>query len=152
VTNFFLIAATTGILLLTQAGASENAEPLCVILESAAERQSYRARAGDLLRVAFNHSIYGSRVEERFQIKDDSFESVDVRYAERRLVEFYGFESALRIGDSWVARPARRHYEALTLRASQDSRIAISFRDHVFSFSDGVARLSLGRCQHPIHG
>ena len=69
---------------------------------------NYPVAAGDLLKIAFTHSIYGSQVEERFQINAASFASVDVRYSEPRLVEFYGFESATRAGDWWVTRPAHR--------------------------------------------
>jgi hypothetical protein len=150
--RFFSLAGLAAHLLLVLLSVEVSAEELCVTLESSAQTQSFPAAAGDLLTIAFTHSIYGSRVEERFQVNGGSLESVDVRYSELRLVEFYGFESAARAGDWWVARPAKRHYPSLALRASQDSPVRISFRKHSFLLSNGAARVSLGRCPHPVHG
>jgi hypothetical protein len=152
VTKLFFLTGSAGLLLLVLGGAQGNAEALCVTVHTAPERSSYPVVTGDLLRVAFTHSIYGSHVEERFQVNAESFEPVDVRYSERRLVEFYGYESATRDGDWWVASPAKRQYQTLALRASQDSAIRISFHNRTFSFSDGAAHVSLGPCSRPIDG
>jgi hypothetical protein len=148
--RFFSIAGSAAHLLLVLLSVHVSAEELCVTLASTTQMQSYPAAAGDVLTIAFTHSIYGSRIEERFQVNGGSFEPVDIRYSELRLVEFYGFESAARDGAWWVARPARRHYPSLALRATQDSPIRISFREHTFLLSDEAARASLEPCQHKL--
>ena len=151
-TKFFSITASAALLLLALPGTSGSAAALCVTVQRAAETPSYPVAAGDLLRIAFTHSIYGTQVEERFQVNAESFESVDIRYSERRLVEFYGYESATLDGGWWVAQPAKRRYRTLALRASRDSTIRISLRNHTFWLAGGAARVSLGLCPHPIHG
>jgi hypothetical protein len=146
------IAGSAALLLLAAAGLSDSGEARCITVQRQAEMASYPVAGGDLLRISFTHSIYGSQVEERFQVKDESFDSLDVRYSERRLVEFYGYESATWIAGSWVAHPAKRRYQILALRGSQDSPIRISFRNRIITVSDGAARISLEPCPGTIHG
>jgi hypothetical protein len=144
------IIGVAGLLLvLARTGAAER---LCLAIHTAAETSHYPVAAGDLLKIAFTHSIYGSHIEERYQIKSANFESVDVRYSEPRLVEFYGYESATRIGDWWVARPASHELPTIALRASSDSYIRITFRNYTFSLVDSAARFSMGLCPSPTDG
>ena len=149
--KLFSITASAGLMLLALTGPL-SADTLCVTLHTALETPSYPVATGELLGIAFTHSIYGSQVEERFQINEASFESIDVRYSEARLVEFYGYESATRDGRWWVTRPARRKLQTLALRASQDSIVRISVGKHTVSLADGSARVALGRCSRPTHG
>jgi hypothetical protein len=149
--RFFSIAGLAAHLLLVLLSAEITADELCVTLASPTQMQSHPAIAGDVLTIAFTHSIYGSRVEERFHVNGQNFEPIDVRYSELRLIEFYGFESATRAGAWWVALPARRQYPSLVLRATQDSPIRISFREHTFLLSDETARAWLEPCQHKFH-
>jgi len=144
--KLFSITRSATLIVLALSGEAARAEDLCVTLESAAQTPTYAVADGDLLEIAFTHSIYGSQVEERFQFKGASFQSVDVRYSEPRLVDFYGYESATLAGDWWVVRPATRHHRTLILRASQDSPIRVRFRDHTFLLKDGATRISLGVC------
>lgn len=144
--NLFSMSRLTAVVLLALSGTQAGAEELCVTVESAARTPAYAVADGDLLEIAFTHSIYGSRVEERFQFNGASFESVEVRYSERRLVDFYGYESATRAGDRWVVRPAARQFKTVILRASQDSPIRVRFRNHTFFLKDGDARISVGIC------
>ena len=144
--NLFSMRRLAAVVLLALSGAPASAEELCVTVESAAQTPTYAVADGDILEIAFTHSIYGSQVEERFQFNGASFESLDVRYSEPRLVDFYGYESATRAGDWWVVRPAARHHRTLILRASQDSPIRVRFRNHTFLLKDGVARISVGVC------
>ncbi|HEX2227920.1 MAG TPA: hypothetical protein VHM64_12330, partial [Candidatus Binatia bacterium] len=137
---------SAALVLLALSGAPASAEEFCVTVESAAQTPTYAVADGDLLEIAFTHSIYGSQVEERFEINRASFESIDVRYSEPRLVDFYGYESATRAGDWWVVRPATRHHRILIVRASQDSPIRVRFRNHTFLLKDAAARISLGVC------
>lgn len=138
---------SAGLLLLAAlARAGGDGETLCLTVDIAQKAAHYPVARGELLHIAFTHSIYGSRVEERFLFKSRSFETIDVRYSEPRLVEFYGFESASRQGDWWVARTAGREFPTLALRASRDSIILISFRHHTISLNDAAAHLSLSRC------
>jgi hypothetical protein len=144
------VAALLPVAALARAGAGS--ETLCVTVNTAAATRHYPAIAGDLLQIAFTHSIYGSRVEERFRITSTTFETVDARYSEPRLVDFYGFESASRDGAWWVAHPDRRAFQSLVLHASRDSHIRINFGEHALSLNDGAARVSLSSCSRPAHG
>jgi hypothetical protein len=144
---------SAGLLLLAAlARAGGDGETLCLTVARAAETANYPVARGELLHIAFTNSVYGSRVEERFLFKPRSFQAVDILYSEPRLAEFYGFESASREGDRWVARTAGREFLTLALRASRDSIIHISFRHHTISLNDGAARLSLRSCQRATHG
>ncbi|MBI4737526.1 MAG: DUF1850 domain-containing protein [candidate division NC10 bacterium] len=87
---------------------------------------STRVEDGDEVRLRFLHSLWGSPVEEDFRITGEGLELVRLRYAERRLVEFYGHEAARRDGDWWVVEGDRRHFRALTLRANRESRMQLS--------------------------
>jgi hypothetical protein len=144
-----IVLAGLLLLVLGRAGA---AETLCLAIDKGAATTHHPVSAGDPLKILFTHSIYGSHVEERFQINAASFESVDVRYSEPRLVEFYGYESAMRLGNWWVARPPRRQFQSLAVRASSHSSIRITFGNYTFSVADGAARISLGLCPSPNDG
>jgi hypothetical protein len=60
------------------------------------------------LRLSFNHSMHGSAVEEIFQVQGDGFHLIQLRYSERRLVDFYGYESAKFVGGAWIVTPQQR--------------------------------------------
>ena len=81
---------------------------------------------GEELRLAFRHSLYGSRVEEAFRLTREGFRLVRLRYGEERLVEFYGHETARREGDWWVVEVERPPRAMLVLRASPESRIGVT--------------------------
>jgi hypothetical protein len=146
-----IVGAAALLLVAPLAPARGAAETLCVRVSTPAIAEDYPVAAGDLIQIAFMHSIYGSRIEERFQINSTGFEAVDVRYSEARLLDFYGFESATRDGAWWVAHPPRRAFQTLALRASRDSYIRVSFANHAFSVNDGAARVSLVSCSRPTH-
>jgi hypothetical protein len=116
-----------------------------------ATAQAYPAAAGDLFRIGFTHSIYGSSVEETFRIVPGGFATVDVRYAEPRLVAFYGYESATRVGDWWVAHPPKRVFPSFVLEASPDAHLYISFGRYTILVKDGPARVASAPCSRP-HG
>jgi hypothetical protein len=118
---------------------------------------AYPIVVGDALRLSFRHSIYGSQVEEQFQIVPGGFRADKLRYAERRLVEFYGHESATHEDGWWIVHNPGREFPTLDLRASRDSSFRITFLDHRISLrSDGTivgrARLSVSACPRENHG
>jgi len=152
VSRFFRTIGPAALVVLLPLARAGSVGALCIDVSTAVTARSYRVTAGEILTIAFTHSIYGSRVEERFQIKPASFETVDVRYSEPRLLEFYGFESATRDCEWWVAHPARRAFAALALRASRDADLRISFGDHAVSLKDDAARVSLVPCSRSTHG
>lgn len=85
-----------------------------------------RTALGDEVRLHFRHSLYGSQVEEHFRVAKDGFQSVRLRYAERRLVEFYGHEAARREEGWWVVEGDRRELSLLRLRVSPESGVELS--------------------------
>ncbi|MGH7408278.1 MAG: DUF1850 domain-containing protein [Candidatus Methylomirabilales bacterium] len=84
------------------------------------------AAVGDEVHLHFRHSLYGSQVEEHFRVARDGFQSVRLRYAERRLVEFYGHEAARREEGWWVVEGDRRELSLLRLRVSPASGVELS--------------------------
>ncbi|HEX7226495.1 MAG TPA: hypothetical protein VF353_01870, partial [Candidatus Binatia bacterium] len=113
---------------------------------------------GERLSLVFPHSIYGSRVEEQFSVTPEGFQLLEVRYAEPRLVEFYGHESAANDDGGWVVRKRGPQLEMiLDLRVSPDSWIDVIFGTEKLtvkhdSLSDGRARLTLSACPRSNHG
>jgi len=81
---------------------------------------------GDEARLAFRHSLYGSQVEEHFRVAPEGLELVRLRYAEARLAEFYGHESASSDGAWWVVAGDGRRFPSLVLRGSPESGISLS--------------------------
>jgi hypothetical protein len=147
-----LATAAAALILAAPFGASRGDEAACVRIATAAATREFPAAAGDLLQIAFAHSIYGSRVEETFRITGGGFNAVDVRYSEPRLVEFYGYESAMRAGDWWVVRPANRVFNDLAVRASRDARLSINFGRHTIAVNDGAGRIALVPCSRAANG
>jgi hypothetical protein len=124
---------------------------ICLTVAAAERRAMFAVGVGDTLALAFTHSIYGSQVEEHFRIGARAFQPVQLRYAEQRLVEFYGYESARRQGGWWVVDASGAELTYLDLRASQDASMRVAFHDHQIvlggtSSSGGHARLSVSAC------
>jgi hypothetical protein len=151
----FTVAQTAGALWLLIAVLPipvARAETACVTVQAGQRLASYEVAMGDRLALVFTHSIYGTRVEERFRIGSHGFQPVQLRYAEQRLVEFYGHESARHESGWWVVDGSGGELAALDLRASQDASMRVVFRDHQISLggnpsSDNHARLSVSSCQ-----
>lgn len=99
----------------------------CVLVKSGEQIFKHIAAAPDTeLRLSFNHSLYGSAVDEVFQIQSDGFHLIQLRYSERRLVDFYGHESAKFVRGAWIVTPQQRIFPALDLRASPDASMRIA--------------------------
>ncbi|MGH7795583.1 MAG: hypothetical protein ACREQ2_11910 [Candidatus Binatia bacterium] len=105
---------------------STSAADLCVRLARDGEvHQSIQAISGGALRLRFRHSIYGSAIQEAFQIQSDGLRLVELRYAEARLAEFYGHESAEQIGGAWIVRPAPILFRYLDLHVSAQAAMSV---------------------------
>src|SRR4030095_7942625 len=92
--------------------------------------RSLRAALGGEFLLSFQHSVYGSRVEEAFRLRSDGFQLIELRYSERRLVEFYGHESADYRNAMWVVKPKPALISSLHLSASSDASLSLSFTGH----------------------
>ena len=133
------------------------AQPVCLNLQTARTTAPHSIAIGERLSLVFPHSIYGSRVEEQFSVTPKGFQLLEVRYAEPRLVEFYGHESAANEDGGWVVRKRGPQLEILDLRVSPDSWIDVIFGTEKLtvkhdSLSDGRARLTLSACPRSNHG
>lgn len=105
-----------------------SAASLCVEVErNGALWRSLRAALGGEFLLSFQHSVYGSRVEEAFRLRSDGFQLIELRYSERRLVEFYGYESADYRNAMWVVKPKPALISSLHLSASSDAHLSIFF-------------------------
>ncbi len=102
---------------------------VCLTVDAGERKATFEVAVGDKLALAFTHSIYGTQVEAHFRIGARAFQPVQLRYAEQRLVEFYGHESARREDGWWVVEERGAELAALDLRASPDASMRVDFRD-----------------------
>jgi hypothetical protein len=155
---FFTAAATAlGLLLALAPGSAAAAQNVCLALETEQQKTIYPIALGDNLQITFQHSIYGSEVEEQFQVTPGGFRINRLRYAELRLVEFYGHESATNEDGWWIVHNRGREFPTLDLRATHGSALRITFLDQTISLQndtavDGRLRLSVNACQGENHG
>ena len=133
------------------------AQPICLTVQTKSGIAHHAIAVGDELYLTFPHSIYGSQVEEHFRATSKEFQLTELRYAELRLVEFYGHEWAAK-EDGWWVVPKRGPLSAiLDLRVSPGSWISVTFGTEKLtvkhdSASDGRARLALSACPRSNHG
>lgn len=151
------VAATLGLLLALSLGSAAAAQRVCLTLHTEEQVVTYSIVAGDALHLSFRHSLYGSEVEEQFQVAPGGFRPNKLRYAELRLVEFYGHESATNEGGWWVVHNPGREFPSLDLRVSREASIRITFLDQTISLQndtaiDGRVRLSVSACPRESHG
>src|SRR5882724_1432618 len=144
-------AAASGLLLALALGSSPAAQSVCLTLDTEQQVVGYPIVVGDALHLSFRHSIYGSEVEEQFQVAPGGFRANKLRYAEQRLVEFYGHESATNEDGWWIVRNPGREFPTLDLRVSREASLRITFLDQTISLRsdtaiDGRARLSVRAC------
>jgi hypothetical protein len=155
---FFTAAAVAlGLLLVLALGSPAPAQKACVTLDTEQQRVAYPVVVGDALHISFRHSIYGSQVEEQFHVAPGGFRANKLRYAELRLVEFYGHESATNEDGWWIVHNPGREFTSLDLRAGHESSLRITFLDQTISLRndtaiDGRARLSVSACPKASHG
>jgi hypothetical protein len=153
-----LQAATVLALLFALAlGSPAAAQRVCLTLDTEQRRVTYPIVVGDALHLSFRHSIYGSEVEEQFQVAPGGFRANKLRYAEQRLVEFYGHESATNEDGWWIVHNPGREFPSLHLRVSRESSLRITFLDQTISLRsdtaiDGRARLSVSACPGENNG
>jgi hypothetical protein len=150
-------AAAFGLLLAFAPGSAAAAQRVCLTLDWEQHRVTHPIVVGEALHISFRHSIYGSEVEEQFQVAPSGFRTNKLRYAEQRLVEFYGHESATNEDGWWIVHNPGREFPTLDLRASRESSLRIAFLDQTISLLsdtaiDGHARLSVSACSGESHG
>jgi hypothetical protein len=144
-------AATLGLLLALSLSSAVAAQRVCLTLDTEQQRATYPIVVGDALHLSFRHSIYGSEVEEQFQVAPGGLRANKLRYAELRLVEFYGHESATNEDGWWVVHNPGREFPTLDLRVSRESSLRITFLGQTISLRsdaaiDGRLRLSVSAC------
>jgi hypothetical protein len=154
---FTAAAAALGLLLALAPGSAAAAQRVCLTLDTEQQRATYPIVVGDSLYLSFRHSIYGSEVEEQFQVAPGGFRANKLRYAELRLVEFYGHESATNEDGWWIVHNQGREFPTLDLRASREASLRITFPDQTISLQsdtalDGRLRLSVSACRGENNG
>ena len=150
-------AAALGLLFALALGSAAAAQRVCLTLDTEQQRVAYPIVVGDALHISFRHSIYGSEVEEQLKVVPGGFRANKLRYAELRLVEFYGHESATKEDGWWIVDNPGREFPTLEFRASREASIRITFLDQTFSLrsdtaTDGRARLSVSACPRENNG
>ena len=148
--------AALGLLLAFALGSPAAVQGVCLTLDMDQQVVTYPIAFGDNLHLSFRHSIYGSQVEEQFVVAPKGFRAIKLRYADLRLVEFYGHETATNEGGWWVVHKPGREFPSLDLRVSREASIGITFLDQTISLQnntaiDGRARLSVSPCARKSH-
>jgi hypothetical protein len=113
-----------GLLLAIASGSPAAAQRVCLTLDTEQQRATYPIVVGDALYLSFRHSIYGSEVEEQFQVAPGGFRANKLRYAELRLVEFYGYESATNEDGWWVVHNPAASFEP---RSPREPRVVAPY-------------------------
>jgi hypothetical protein len=138
--------------------ARANGVSLCVqVKKNEANWRRVQTTPGSAMRLSFQHSLYRSRVEEVFSILPSGFQLTELRYSERRLVEFYGHERATRDDTLWVVRPKSSLLTALNLHASSEASMSLLF-DYPTDLirlavpTDTTLRLTIVSCKDPRDG
>jgi hypothetical protein len=132
------------------------AQPICLNVQTKNGSARHAIAAGDELYLTFPHSIYGSQVEEHFRATSEGFQLTELRYAEPRLIEFYGHESAFKKDGWWIVRKRGPLFASLDLRVSPNSWIGVIFGTEKLTVKhhsalDGRARLALSACPRSNH-
>lgn len=144
------------VVLVTLLPAGVRATSLCVQVENNGFLwRSIPAILDSEVRLNFHHSIYGSRVEEVFRLRSGVFDLTELRYAEQRLVEFYGYEDADYANGMWVVRPRLALIRSLNLRTS--SAVSLLFEHHTQRIqltlpTDSALRLTVAACKVARNG
>lgn len=132
------------------------AASLCIAVEkNGSFWRQIRTSPGSEVRLLFQHSIYGSRVEEIFRLRPNGFQLSELRYAEHRLVDFYGHERARFENSMWVVKPQPALVPSLNLQTSSGAWLAF---DHETTPSrltvptDGPLRLTVSACKDASDG
>ena len=152
--NLYLLGA----LLVWLFPAGSGAQSLCVQLKTdTAVQRSVPVRLGSTLRLSFRHSIYGSQVEELFALRRDGFELIHLRFAEARLVDFYGYENAEHENGLWVVTPAPALLPSLNLILSADASMSLHFDRYANSKQlviqpNSSLRVTVTSCKSSSHG
>ena len=133
------------------------AEPVCLNVQKTGAIARYPISLGDKIDITFRHSIYGSEVEEQFRVTSQGFQLTELRYAEPRLVEFYGHESAANEDGRWVVRKLGTVLASLDLHVSRGASIAVVIGAEkpaveLNTLSEGRTRLTLSTCPRSDHG
>jgi hypothetical protein len=124
----------------------------CLFLETAGRIvATIPAAPGSELHLSFRHSIYGTSVQEVFDIRGDGLQLTRLLYADPRLVEFYGHEGARYENGSWVVTPEHRSFAALHLRVSPDSFMQLSLDSRPIPLGElvepgGAAGVTVASC------
>jgi hypothetical protein len=141
-----------GSLLATAAGA----DPVCLNVQKTGAIARYPVSIGDKFNITFRHSIYGSQVEEQFRVTSHGFQLTELRYAEPRLVEFYGHEWAANEDGRWVVRKLGNVLASLDLHVSPGASIGVVIGEKPAvehnTLSHGRARVTLSTCPRSNHG
>lgn len=104
------------------------------------------------MRLAFRHSLYGSRVEESLRIEPDGgLTLVRLRYEEARTAEYYGQERAVWQQGWWVVEGRSSRLGELHLRVPPDGDLRLSVGGSVIpavalTRPGGLLRLAAGPC------
>ena len=133
-----------------------SAASLCVaVAKNGSPWRQVRTSPGHEVRLGFHHSIYGSRVEEVFYLRSDGFQLSEVRYAEPRLVDFYGHERARFENSMWVVKPHPVLITSLNLQTNSVAWLVFDPQtapSQLIVPTDAALRLSVGACKDASDG
>jgi hypothetical protein len=134
-----------------------NAKGTCLHLQAGDRSFLYPVNLATGFSISFLHSIYGTAVQEQFQITSTGFQTEKLRYAELRLAEFYGHEAPKLEQGWWTVNNSGMELRQLDLRLSKESAVEISFGEQRIWLAENQrmgdhARLSITTCGDPSRG
>lgn len=151
-----LLLTYTALWLLLPAGI--HGESRCVhVKKDGSVWRTMPAFIGSEIRLRFAHSIYGSRVEEVFRLGPEAFHVTALRYAEPRLVEFYGHDRAVYENGAWVVRPRSAPIASLGLRTSSAAAMSLLVEQeqrfiNLAIPANSVLHLTIASCKEAHNG
>jgi hypothetical protein len=134
-----------------------NAESICLHLQAGNRSLLFPVDLATGFRIGFLHSIYGTAVQEQFRIAATGFQTEELRYAELRLAEFYGHETAKFEQGWWTVKNSGSELRQLDVRVSKESAVEISFGEQSIWIAENQsmgdhAHLSITSCGDPSRG
>jgi hypothetical protein len=112
--------------------------PVYLVLATSQSELRFSVDPQEKMRLRFNHSIYGSAVEEEFAINAGGFETRRLRYEEPRLAEYYGHEHTVRCHEWWIVNVRRQTISEIILRVTPQSQMHLSVGDLAFDLTEMV--------------
>ncbi len=119
-------------------------QPVAVLRATTAEGQQLACRrvaTGDTITLAFDHSMYGGEVRERYRVSGTELVRIGFETDTAAAAEYYAFHGAIeRTPDGFAVPVGPMQTEALVIRVDQIGRHRLLVGSDAISLADHVRR------------